>query len=272
LFNGSVFSPSYAARLRRGEPALPEEHPAVNLALYEDGRPRAWVMSEYGRDAWHGEVAIADSRLAGLKLEIRDRSAPFLASLAGVGARVEGSVELEALSAPLQEVALDAGKQHRWQVIVPRGRVRVRFTRPRFEFEGVGYHDINHGDSRLEAAFSRWSWARFHEKERTVVLYSARERSGAARALVVDDCDPRSAEVAEGEPRSVGWGLHMPEWFSAGGLRCQTKELLQVAPFYARYSALLDGRVAGMGEYLDLDRFARPGLQFLLRFKTRKSG
>jgi carotenoid 1,2-hydratase len=272
LFNGSVFSPAYAARLRRGEPALPEEHPAVNLALYEGGRQRAWVMSEYGREAWRGEVSVAESRLSGLKLEIRDRSAPFLASLAGVGSPVEGTVELEPLSAPLPEMFLDGERHHRWQVIVPRGRVRVRFTKPRFEFEGVGYHDINQGDSRLEAAFSRWSWARFHEKARTVVLYSAREKSGAARALVVDDSDPREvAAASEGELRNVGWGLRMPEWFSVGGLRCAPTKFLQVAPFYARYSARLDGREAvGMGEYLDLERFARPGIQFLLRFKTRR--
>ena len=160
LFYGSVFSPSYAARLRRGEPALPEEHVAVNLALYENGRQKTWVMSEYGREAWKGEVAIAESRLSGLKLAVCDRSAPFVASLVGAGARVEGTVELEPLSAPMPEVFLDGGRQHRWQVIVPRGRVRVRFSRPGFEFEGVGYHDLNQGDSRLEAAFSRWSWAR----------------------------------------------------------------------------------------------------------------
>src|SRR4051812_37744771 len=87
LFIGSVFSPDYAARLRRGEPALPEEHVAVNLALYEGGRQRTWVMSEYGREALQGTDPpfIAQSRLerngAGLRLHIRDRSAPFLASL-----------------------------------------------------------------------------------------------------------------------------------------------------------------------------------------------
>jgi len=30
-------------------------------------------------------------------------------------------------------------------------------------------------------------------------------------------------------------------------------------------------RVGGVGEYLDLERFASRGIQFLLRFKTRRS-
>jgi carotenoid 1,2-hydratase len=295
LFLGSAFSPDYAARLRRGEKALPDEHVAVNLALYENGKQRAWVMSEYGRQALHAvdPPAIGGSRLeptsGGLRLHIRDRSAPFLASLAGAGSRIEGTLDLEPFSPAMPEVFLDSGKQHRWQVIVPRGRVKVRFTQPDFSFDGVGYHDINAGDSRLEAAFSRWSWARFHdEKARTFVLYFARETNGGARALVVDaaDDDPdekrRPVEVApgpEGSLRHAGWGLKLPSWFSlqSGGrvLRCESREMLQVAPFYCRYSAELSdgqGRVAtGMGEFLDLEKFSRRGIQFLLRFKTRVS-
>ena len=82
----------------------------------------------------------------------------------------------------------------------------------------------------------------------------------------------------EGELRGVGWGLELPGWFSVKEgsriLRCDPDQFLQVAPFYTRYSARLsDGErelARGMGEYLDLDRFASPGVQFLLRFKTRR--
>ncbi len=61
MFAGSVFSPHYADRLRRGEPATGLEHPAVNFALYERGasgraaglpsRQRLWVMNEYAPSA-----------------------------------------------------------------------------------------------------------------------------------------------------------------------------------------------------------------------------
>ncbi len=64
----------------------------------------------------------------------------------------------------------------------------------------------------------------------------------------------------------------MPGAFVAGGLTCRTGALLEETPFYARYRALLDvdGRtLTGIGEHLDLDRFAHPFVQFLLRFKTR---
>src|SRR5262249_20208215 len=125
----------------------------------------------------------------GVRVSIQGRSAPFLAGLTGGGGRGEGGLGLGPLCREMSQAPPDGGGLHRWQVVVPRGRVGVRFSRPDFAFDGVGYHDVNEGDGRLETAFSRWSWARFHEGDRTVVLYAARERAGGARALVVDARD-----------------------------------------------------------------------------------
>jgi carotenoid 1,2-hydratase len=294
FFIGSVFSPSYAARLRRGEPARPEEHLAVNLALYHRARKIAWVMSEYGaaelRSSNGAGPCIARSLIArsdggGLRVVVNERSAPFLAALAGVGARVEGTVELEPLAPPLDAVALAAGDGHHhgWRVPMPRARARVRFSRPAFSFDGVGYHDINDGDGRLESAFSEWSWARFHAGDRTRVLYALRERAGRRRAWLVDARDGDAAratrEVTAGPPGAPGasaWGLRLPMRFAvvdgARALDAEPLARLEEAPFYARYLARLsDGDTAlGLGEYLDLDRFRGRGVQFLLRFKTRR--
>jgi hypothetical protein len=41
---------------------------------------------------------------------------------------------------------------------------------------------------------------------------------------------------------------------------------LDRTPFYARYVARL-GAIEGVGEFLDLDRLQRPGVQFLLRWR-----
>jgi carotenoid 1,2-hydratase len=294
FFIGSVFSPSYAERLRRGEAARPEEHVAVNLALYRRGRNVGWVMSEYPA-ARLGAVDEAGPHIAGscverlpaggLRLRFAERTAPFFAALAGVGLPVEGTVELEPLAPPFDAVALTAGdgRHHRWRVPVPRARARVRFSRPAFAFDGIGYHDVNEGDGRLEAAFSRWSWARFHRGDRTTVLYALRERHGAARAFVVDARDGDDARATrevrpgpDGASRPNGWGLRLPTRFDVvdGALGAEPLRPLETAPFYARYLARLSegGRpvATGLGEYLDLDRFRGRGVQFLLRFKTRR--
>lgn len=292
FFVGSVFSPDYAARVRRGETARAEEHVGVNLALYDRGRKRAWVMSEYGARALHGVgddgPRIGDSGIERdgdkLRVTVRERSAPFLLALARVGARVEGTIDVEPHARALDPVEIASEpERHVWHVIVPRARMRVRFTRPDFAFDGVGYHDVNAGDGRLERAFSSWSWARFHQADRTTIVYVTHERSGASRAVVVDapDGGPAAARTAallpEGERAPLPWGLSMPRWFAVddGGraLRCRPTQLYEAAPFYARYAATLDDHVrpvTGVGEYLDLDRFSDRGVQFLLRFKMRR--
>jgi carotenoid 1,2-hydratase len=167
----------------------------------------------------------------------------------------------------------------------------VRFDRPAFAFDGLGYHDINAGEGRLERAFSSWSWARFHDADRTTIVYATHERSGAARACIVDARDDEPAAVRpatllpEGERVRLPWGLRMPRWFAVDDngrtLRCQPTRMLESAPFYARYAARLgDGptqgptqtsKPTGVGEYLDLDRFRDRGVQFLLRFKMRRT-
>jgi carotenoid 1,2-hydratase len=297
FFIGSVFSPDYAARVRRGEPARAEEHLGVNLALYERDKKRAWVMSEHGAAALggvsDGGPRIADSGIervgSGLRLTIHERSAPFLVTLAGVGARVDGTIDVEPVGPPLDPVELhaDGGVRHLWHVLMRRARVRVRFSRPDFSFDGVGYHDVNAGDGRLERAFASWSWARFHDHDRTTIVYATHERAGAARAWVIDARDDEhtvarpAALLPEGERSPAPWGLTMPRWFAVDdngrALRCTPTRLLEAAPFYARYAARLgdDARPGstlgnGVGEFLDLERFSDRWVQFLLRFKMRR--
>ena len=286
---GSVFSPSYARRLRKG-PVPAQEHVAVNLALYEDGRQIAWVMSEYGAGAVAGQgegLEIAGSRIeplegGGLRLTLVERSAPLFASAARIGTPVIGQIDLHPLEAPADEVPLPTalGAIHRWRAVMPRARVEASFERPGWKMQGLGYHDVNRGTSRLEESFSRWSWARFHCPDRTLVLYSVAGVGGDRGTLVLDSTASASPvsvpELVEGPMGSVGWGLRLPGWFgpSGDGPRARPDVPIDVAPFYARYLATLsqDGRPLGrgLGEYLDLERFRRREIQFLLQFKTRK--
>jgi carotenoid 1,2-hydratase len=313
FFIGSVFSPDYAARLRRGERVRAEEHLAVNLAVYECGRPRLWVMSEYGAAALGpcdgGGPRIAKSAITRgsdgtLTITIDDATAPFLVALSGRGRRVLGTLTLTPLGPSLPPVTLtpDAtGEQapksasassaasrgetapHVWHALAPRARFRLRLERPHLAFDGIGYHDVNAGPTRLEDAFASWSWARFHDRDRTVVAYAVRDRQARPSGFIAEASDAGTRRVAaalsDGPPRRAGWGLVLPTRFTLtpdGGVPriCTPTELWDAAPFYARYAATLDEdgrRLDGMGEHLDLERFSGRGIQFLLRFKTRRA-
>lgn len=291
FFIGSVFSPDYAQRVRRGERPAAVEHLGVNLALYEKGRKVAWVMSEYGPDAMPpvsrglqiGKSSIQPLGAGALRLDFHETSAPFLLALAGLGRPIDGTVELEPEAGPWGPSNLGGSPSvpHMWRVAMPRARVKVDFPKLGFSFEGSGYHDLNQGDSRLEDAFSRWSWARFHHDGRTRVFYSTLDRQGRRRALLAegraDVVVPQATTFAvDGPPADAGWGLSIPSWFSVGDghTRCVVGQMLEQSPFYARYeAALVDGNktiATGVGEHLDLDRFRSPVIQFLLRFKTRR--
>ncbi len=291
FFIGSVFSPDYAQRIRRGERPEATDHLGVNLALYERGRKVAWVMSEYDQSSLgyvQRGLQIARSSIeplgaGALRLEFHEISAPFLLALAGLGRPIDGSVELEPEAGPWGPCNLGSAgaTPHYWRVAMPRARVKVDFPRLGFAFEGSGYHDLNQGDGRLEEAFKSWSWARFHHDGKTRVLYSTRDRQNRRRALLAEGREdlvvPQEAtSAAEGPPLDAGWGLSIPSWFSVGDgqTRCLVGRMLEQSPFYSRYEAELveDKRTIarGVGEHLDLDRFRSPAIQFLLRFKTRR--
>ncbi len=287
---GSVFSAAYAKRVWRGEAVPATEHLGVHVVLYEDGRELAWTTSEYpaaalscGDRKGETELRIGRSSLTWrsdgtLSGEFDERSAPVFWSYFGFGRSMRGRFTLRPgpeASAPEVELTRSArGEAHRWQVCATHARIEVEFDHPGFRFEGRAYHDTNWGEGRLEAAFKRWSWARFHDDEGGRVLYAVEPRDAAPRGFVIDKgrCSgPLTARF--GPTQLIGWGLHAPDHFEIGGedagVRADVARVIDCSPFYERYVARM-GAAEGVGEYLDLDRFQRPGVQFLLPFRTQR--
>lgn len=285
---GSSFSPWLLRRVRRGEDAAPREHLGVHLALYEEGREVGWAMSHYpgsALDASADELRIGGSRLSvdedgTLRAEFAERSAPAFFSRLGLGRALKGRMTLHPTGGAAPdaiELGPPGGARHLWHVRAPSARIEVEFDAPGFAFVGRGYHDTNWGEGRLEETFRRWSWSRFHDARGTRILYAVEPREGAPRGVVIDASDDR-VEVRADRPAGfapttpIGWGLSAPASFTiedplAGEAR--VARWLDRTPFYARYVARL-GEVDGVGEYLDLDRFTDPGVQFLLRWKGQR--
>ncbi len=267
-----MFSPRYAAALRRGEAALPVDHGALHLALYRRGEPIAWVMSEHAADP--EATAIGGSRIIdverGWRIEIDERSMPWRRP-------VVGTISVEPSWPAMRPLQLHGSAPHWWTPLTPRARVRAAFSRPAFQLDADGYCDRNHGERRLEDDFARWTWARFHDGGATTIVYHTVARDGARRALVTrvgaDGGETVDAPPApEGPPRKLGWGLALPSRIGAGALAVEPLAPLEHAPFYARFRARLHegGRaVDGLGEHVDLDRFRSRAIQFLMRYKIR---
>ena len=260
LFSGAVFSPYYASRLRAGEAAFPHEHTAIHLALYEDRKRVFWTLGERpsSTDASGFEVGLWGSALA----RRRDR---WLLTLDERWPRaLRGEIELEAEAPPLSEqpILLAPGVAgHLWHARVPWARARVRLREPHFQFEGRGYHDANAGPEPLERALRGWVWSRERAGETTHVHYDVVARSGE-----------RFRHAFGGEPAVESDGAHTL-WrvqLPAAIAGARPGPVIESTPFYARFLLARDGQMTGMGESLDLARFDRRVVRWMLRWKTRR--
>ncbi|MFO0578535.1 MAG: hypothetical protein U1A78_31410 [Polyangia bacterium] len=239
----------------------------------------------------------------GLRFELDEDTTRFFGR---AGERLTGHITVAAPPPPGPALLLGAdarGAAHFWQPLCPRSAadVELQLGARRIRFRGTAYCDRNYGAGRLEDAFARWGWAHGFATSDTpdsdgdgagaaVMIYDALRRDGTRRRIAIRLPGPdRAAVVSEsveaanepGPERASGgfFWLRVPPSFRAGPYVCERRPgragRLLDAPFYARFAARLldtdrpEARYEGVGEYLDLDRFASRWVQHLLRYKTR---
>jgi carotenoid 1,2-hydratase len=265
-----VFSPYYAWARRRG-PADPENHCALNVALYGASGKR-WAMTERGRAGQRRTVetlAIGPSALhwdgAALTINVDEIGMP-------VPRRVRGTVRVVPSALTGRRYALDPAARHRWSPLAPVAQVEVDLQQPALRWSGPGYLDMNEGDSPLESDFSRWDWCCARTGDGAAVLYDTTLRNGtkACFGLRFD----RAGGVAAFEPPPP---VRLPRtgWQVARGVRADdgiaaVRRTFEDTPFYARSEVTwrLEGEdVSGMHESLSLDRFRSPVVQAMLPFR-----
>jgi carotenoid 1,2-hydratase len=149
---------------------------------------------------------------------------------------------------------------------------------PRLSWSGPAYVDHNRGSEPLEAAFSRWSWSRSVEPDRTLILYDATLRSGFTRELhLAIEADGASRTLAPPPRYKIGsslWRLPI-EVRADDSSTADRVETWEDGPFYAR--TLVRHQIAGrpvtsIHESLSLDRFRRRLVQLLLPFRMPRVG
>ena len=293
FFVGSVFSPFYASRLRRGERPSPRDHLAVNLALYRRGRRPVFAFSEYGRPS-SGSTIEADAsggarRVTIARSEIVHEGGRIVVRIderrVGLRTPVRGEATFEALEPSLGSFAL--ATRHGWRAHVPRARVTARFGD--FALDGaLGYHDENWGLEPLARAFTRWSWGRVHEPDRTRIVFDLERRLEPRHAQTrrVErehlTFDSRSAltrvalPARRFVPSVASYLLPLPESFDVGAsehARMVTRPsvILERSPFYLRFLAPFPpGGVLAMAEHIDFDRIEGSLVQKMIALRVAR--
>lgn len=272
-FVGSVFSPYYYWARARNPNTNPENHCAINVALYGP-HARRWTMTERGcqsisRDAHHFQVGPSQLRWTGesLDIDLNEIAVPF-------AQRVRGTIRLFPNQLFNFTTALDQEAQHHWGPIAPSARVEVNLERPTLSWKGHGYLDSNEGEEPISAAFVEWDWSRANMRDGSVtVLYDIREKSGHEQVLALRFKRDGTIDSFDAPPRQ---SLPKAFWRVARSIRSQpsfplrVNQTLEDTPFYIRsvlQSGLLGESILSMHETLNVPKLDRLSTRLMLPWR-----
>lgn len=265
-----MFSPHYFRALQhRPQTTSPWSHCALNVCLYQPRR-KHWALSEYAAQPQPGRLQLGGSRIqwrdGALHVDIDERTAPWRRPL-------RGTVILRPQGPSFAPQRLHPSRPHHWCAVAPCARAEVHLSAPHAHWQGRAYHDANWGGEPLARAFAGWHWQRAWHPEGTWVHYAPRLLDGPAPVPVstLFRPDGTSAHLAAPPltpmPNTL-WKLQR----QCGGTGGEVRRL-EDTPFYSRSHldlALPHGTAQAMHEQLDLRRYTRPWVQFLLPFRMRR--
>jgi carotenoid 1,2-hydratase len=268
-FIGSVFSPYYKWA-RRKAPTNPENHCAINIALY--GTKKRWAMTERGGAAlyrddrqfrlgpsavlWNGET---------LEITIDEVCMP-------IPHAIKGTISIKIPSPCTHVETLEEQGGHHWNPIAPKARVSVKMKNPALSWQGTAYVDNNWGSIPLEDSFTSWTWARTPTAHGAEIVYDVIHKDGTQHAFVLTSTAPDEMRRTTIPPLShlpkTRWRIDRPVHGPSSILAT-----FEDTPFYARTLLQHPNQTAPtMHESLNLQRFANPLVQMLLPFRMPRRG
>lgn len=269
-FVGSVFSPYYAWARRSGQ-ADPDNHCALNVALYHRNSKR-WCMTERGRkhcsrDAQRFVIGPSEMSWDGTSLNIRVKeiSSP-------IPQRITGHIRIQADQLFNFSTPLDQLGKHRWGPIAPSAHIEVDLSEPSQQWTGSAYLDSNEGDEPIENAFHEWDWSRsLMRNGSTAVLYDMRYKDQGKSMLALlfnkqGGIEPFAAPERKTLPRTA-WRVSRGMCSSSA---VEITEQLEDTPFYQRAilkSELLGETVSSFHESLSIPRLVSPVVRAMLPWR-----
>ena len=269
-FVGSVFSPYYAWARRRGR-ANPDQHCALNVAIYSKGQGR-WAMTERGQrhcSRTERQFTIGPSQMSWdgdcLNIDIDEVCVP-------IPRRIRGRIKVWPQQLFGYSTPLDANSRHRWGPLAPASRIEVHLNAPELKWQGHAYLDSNEGDEPIDQGFHTWDWSRARMRDgSTVVFYDMQAPGADDRVLSLrftpkGEVEPIATPAAQRLPKT-GWRIDRR---MRSAKPVQVQEQLEDTPFYQR--ALLQFDYAGepllaFHETLSVPRLVSPVVQAMLPFR-----
>jgi carotenoid 1,2-hydratase len=269
-FVGSVFSPYYAWARKRG-PVDPDNHCALNVAIYSQGKSR-WAMTERGRrhcarNAQQFTIGPSQLNWDGdcLSIDINEVCAPL-------PRRIQGRIKLWPQQLCTYSTALNASGRHRWGPLAPASRIEVDLQEPHLKWQGHAYLDSNEGDEPIDRGFHTWDWSRARMRDgSTLVFYDMHTPAGDEHLLALrftprGAVDSLTAPATQRLPKT-GWRLERR--MRSDGV-VAVHEQLEDTPFYQRALLKLDHAgepLLAFHETLSVPRLVSPVVQAMLPWR-----
>lgn len=266
---GLPFLPGYGGAAREGAGQLPTARPSLNLAVYQGGAERFYLLQEHPPTAstlW-GEGG-ADLGLSTLRTSVVQGMRQLDVQVRTTGpdglGRLEGRFTLEAPALALDPAAQSAPDPHEWRPLATACEVSATLTldgEPLLGGRYRAYHDRNQSAAPLHTlGIEHWIWGRVALPEEERIFYALWPEGGGAPQLIglvadragqLRPAGPLRVEL-EGARRTLYgmtrwdaitlWEGPRP-WLRVGPLRT-----LDSGPFYLRFFAqALAGEQGGFG-------------------------
>jgi hypothetical protein len=294
---GLPFLPGYAASERRGAPEAPRDRPSLNLAVYERGRPRFWVLREFepsdaewdGAGRWRFGQTTVESKDAGLQ---RSVTVHLDCPMESTGERVTGTIRLAGPVPQGSGVRAPEPATHLWTPLCGPafGTALLDLGHAgRLRLGGRAYHDRNGSEVALHAlGIETWLWGHAACDDGERIFYVLWPRGGAAPSCLGFELDATGhltelgdLELALPRARRTFWGMPTWPWLEltragAPWLRLELDHRVDSGPFYLRYLARArtsgGAEAAAMAEIITPDRIDLDRHRPLVRMRVAREG
>lgn len=277
-----MYAPVFSAREWRRERARLPSLFAVNVAVYQAGKRKHWVFTEYDtgiaeRAQWGVGRSSLRQTAAGVELVVNEKT------VTGESLQLVMSLTPQTPSSSL--VTLSPGKSHYWQSLMPRAEATLQLNGAKVV--GHGYHDMNYGSAPLGTDLSGWNWSRLHRANHSIIRYCVNGEADDHLVVAREDHTstlsvPRTSLSPANESGVItnGWGLAVPRSVSFGSLGgvMSAGALIESSPFYTRQESEQRPQQANTGptetmltEVADFSRFRSPLCWWMPYFRSRKA-
>jgi hypothetical protein len=297
---GLPFLPGYRKTSEQEpEMARPRDWPSVNLAIYENGRPSFYALSQVSAAESDWDLSADTWRFGktSMRREKVGRGFSLKAELAlpepGAGS-VKGTLEINGIArAPEGAGGTGHGLHpHVWapQTGPAQGTlVLKRGDKTIFSMKGRAYQDQNAGSSPLwRLGMDSWIWARFPHPDHEEIFYlvwgEGEDEPGMVWVKIDENGKTHLVEggkIKLGPMKSTYAGMRHPQWIhiepkaaGASAVKLDIEDPIDVGPFYLRFQTtrhLANGqKIPGVGETCVPENIDRDWQRFFVNMRVHQ--